>query len=215
MNIRPVYLDYLSHMPEYHTWVNDGLRTRAVVMVDNRDDPIRNVIASFQRFLEPSWNFYHLIPPPSFGPDGFNQLLLTPSFWDFFLREDIILLIQGDTVCLRPLDPRFEQYAMIGAPCGLGKYDEPFTMNGGLSLRNRQAMVRALADRKPCDLPEDVFFTKTLRELGEPVPSYEECCAFSVESDHSYQVLPFGVHGTDKDHHTDELAALMVANALY
>lgn len=214
MNVRQPYMDFLMGIPVAGEWVNQPTRQRAVVLVDNRDDEIIDrVVASYQRHLGEDWNFYRVSPKGDFGPAKFSRMLLRPSFWERF-TEDILLIIQGDTVCLRPLDKRFEQYDMIGAPCGniFGNHD--FTMNGGLSLRHRKTM-RFLAREAYDSVPEDVFFSANLRPRRfVNLPNLKTACEFSVESEPCYVAPPFGVHGTDKMYHSDALAEQMVADAL-
>lgn len=176
---------------------NDPGRKRAVILVEDRDLPHTPlVIASFRHFLGPDWNFW--MHAPMAGPwtsvEGFNRTMTSIYFWQTF-TEDHILIIQSDTACTGPLRPDFSQYDYIGAPCGPGGS----VLNGGLSLRKPKAMLMALTlEERPDGEPEDVYFTRVLRNIGK-IPPISVAEAFSVENTACYHgIQPFGVHGTTK-----------------
>jgi hypothetical protein len=131
-------------------------------------------------------------------------------FWEFF-REEKILIFQSDCICCQELDPKWFKYDYVGAPCN--NTTSKFTMNGGLSLRSRSMMLRAIRANLVTDTIEDVFFTTSVRLLNGITPDFNTACEFSVESFYN-GVLPFGVHGTDKGYHSDAVAQAIVNGIL-
>ena len=174
-----------------------------------------------QRMIGPSWNMHRVKIDGEFGPQQWNDLLLSLDFWAT-LEEETILLFQADCVALRPLEQRFLKYDFIGAPCGRLDWFQ-FDMNGGLSIRKRSMMLKALrhygdfarlAESTPPFLPEDVFFSRALKLLDARLPDYATARAFSIESEITAGTeCPFGIHGTDKPYSSDEFAAEMVRRA--
>jgi hypothetical protein len=230
--IRPAYRTYLEQFAGrydapsvdadgYIAWWRPENKHGAYIIDSRRADPaIPLVMASFAHFLGDTWNLTRIIPEGPFGPKELNGLLLSPAFWEE-RDEEHILIFQRDTVCLQPLDPKFLDYDMIGAPCGqIGRDGRgeilTFDMNGGLSLRRRSAMLKALSHTPvPDGMPEDVYFTRVLRKLCHTLdarmPDLETAGAFALENERFYKGLPFGVHGTDKHYHSEALAKAMLA----
>ncbi len=144
---------------------------------------------------------------------GDNALLASRAFWEA-IPERYVLIYQRDTVLFRPVPEETLAWAMIGAPCGSVE-TEHWTLNGGLSMRRRQDMLDAIGviDR-PDGLPEDVYFTAVLREMGRPLPDRVTAGRFAVESAPDYSALPVGVHGTDKPYLSLETAEAIVREAM-
>lgn len=200
--------------------VHDPTRTEALVLVESRPSFwLKYVVANALRF-NPDSNLYVFgtrdvfdildaalkgtyvkipLPPDFRSASSFSDLLLTRDFWHTFY-EKFVLIFQLDTVFLRPLRSEFFAYDYIGAVCG--SLSEP-TFNGGLSLRNREAMLTAidLMDEKARALPEDVAFSATMR--AHPglfsLPSLEKACEFAFESFGDVQKV-IGAHGIDKSY---------------
>lgn len=132
-------------------------------------------------------------------PTAYSRMLLDGTFWEC-VKEEHILVFQADCVLVRPTPAHFLKYDYVGAVCG-ENHPRTFVMNGGLSLRRRSAMVRALRGMPPhlLDAPEDAAFCEAMRRRpGEfTLPTREECCEFAIETigDASKAV---GLHGTDK-----------------
>ncbi len=125
----------------------------------------------------------------------YSRLLVSEEFWDC-IPEPMVLIFQLDTIMLRPIEDRFMKYPMIGAPSGTN--DENFTINGGFSLRKKDAMIDIIqkySSEYELEEPSDVFFTRMLRR-DYITPDMRECAAFCCET------LPVltcaGIHGTDK-----------------
>ena len=129
----------------------------------------------------------------------YSHLLMSDDFWAV-IREEHVLVFQTDSAIVRPVPDAALRWDYIGALCG-ELHPDRFVMNGGLSLRRRSAMLRAIAlltdgDR---DAPEDVAFCRVMRAAGAnfALPSMAECDAFAVESQGDPSTA-IGLHGTDK-----------------
>jgi hypothetical protein len=132
----------------------------------------------------------------------YNGILTSPEFWKSF-REDKLLLFQSDTLLSAGNVEDFFGYDYVGAPCA--RFDEQYVANGGLSLRTRKVMLDCVSRFRPNDgVPEDVFFTGAVREIGGTMPDMKTATRFAVES--LYTEHPVGVHGTDKCFHSVEVA---------
>lgn len=145
----------------------------------------------------------------------YSHLLLSPRVWSL-VREEHVLVFQTDCVLVRPTPDHLLQYDYVGAVCGT--LDSNFVMNGGLSLRRRSAMQRAvqlMREQRPdlLDEPEDVAFCKLMRSAGDfELPSMHECNMFAIESLGNAETA-VGLHGTDKAYAPPELVAALLASA--
>ena len=80
--------------------------------------------------------------------DDYNKLLLSVGFWEQLLPYERVLIFQSDSELLRTGVEEFLEWDYVGAPW-------PFKMrggNGGLSIRNPQAMIDCIkehADKRP------------------------------------------------------------------
>jgi Protein of unknown function (DUF5672) len=200
--------------------------TRAAVIIEARPFFfLPKVIRNTMFFLGPRWNLHifcgelsHAFVQECFRDwnvsvtkfphlgrltvNGYNGVLTSPRFWESF-REDRILVFQSDSILSADNVEDFAAFDFVGAPCG--RFDEGYVANGGLSLRSRRLMLDCLSrsSYQP-GLPEDVFFTKCVREMGVPMPDMKTATRFAVES--LYTSHPVGVHGTDKCYHAIDVA---------
>jgi hypothetical protein len=171
------------------------------------------VLSNFKYFLGDEWNFYifhtqynkdfvvpdgwdcptYVIDVPRITIPVYNEVYKSTNFWNTF-TEDTVLSFEADSILCKPYEKKWEQYDMIGAPCGTD------TFNGGLCLRNRRKSLEAIKYFKyfAKDEQEDVAFTNGMRLMEARLPNDYEAALFSVES--HYYSLPFGVHGTDKSY---------------
>jgi hypothetical protein len=192
------------------------------------------VVRNVMHFLGPRWNLHVFCGEASHGYvqsflDGwganvvkfprqrhlsvaeYNGVLTSPSFWQRFTEEKV-LVFQTDSLLSSDGVDAFLGYDFIGAPCG--RFDEQYIANGGLSLRTRRVMLECIARERPAgDLPEDVYFTRAVRALGARMPDLATATRFAVES--IYTSHPFGVHGTDKCFHSEQVAKKIVAGIRY
>lgn len=131
----------------------------------------------------------------SLSASDYNNLLARVDFWQFFDAEKI-LIFQHDTKLLRAGIEAFYHLDFIGAPL----YHIPFPcMNGGLSLRGKQAMIDICSQFKyneSKDGNEDIFFCKKLAETGGKLPIRKEADLFACETIEAYGTL--GVHAIEK-----------------
>jgi hypothetical protein len=144
----------------------------------------------------------------------YSHLLMSADFWNVVCEEHV-LVFQADSVVVRPVPDAALRWDYIGAVCG-ELHPDRFVMNGGLSLRRRSAMLRAIAlladsDR---DAPEDVAFCRAMRAAGATfaLPSMAECDAFAIESQGDPRTA-IGMHGTDKYYAPPSLVRALLAAA--
>lgn len=198
--------------------VNKDTNTKTAVIVDTRSAfflPL--VIKNFMSILGPSWNLrvfhgranetflrralagwqihFERLELHKLDQAAYSRLLKSEGFWRL-MPEETVLVFQMDTVLFRPVPESAFRFDMIGAPCGRD------TINGGLSLRKKSSMIRCIragVDEITItpDEPEDIFFTRRLRQDPQAiVPDKKTCAMFSAESTAHPQCV--GGHGTDK-----------------
>lgn len=190
--------------------------TRVAVIVETRDAfflPL--VIANAVDKLGTHWNLHVIAPsqvleslhdslpqcefastklgcPTKITTRQYSALLRKRSFWNR-IREGTILIFQLDVVLLRGVPSWAEAYDYIGAPCG--SLDSNFVINGGLSLRSKSAMLQLCGDESMTESePEDIYFTRELRNAGATLPSIRDAVRFACESIYDKECC--GVHGT-------------------
>ena len=138
--------------------------------------------------------------------DAVSKFLTQPWLYHNLAPYEHILLFQSDSI-LCANSPRmvedFLEYDFIGAPID-PKYGQG--MNGGLSLRKRETMLRVIERNQFTGKPEDgsefedQWFFQKLEELprgpnnatGARLPSVEVAAGFSVET--MWRQQPFGLH---------------------
>ena len=226
--LRPAYQKYLEDnfgpMCEV-AHANSGSRPLAAVIVECRSLPhIASVLRNFLVFLEGRFNLHVVhgsanrdlieritaswtidrveLETDNLDIAAYDRLLKSTLFWRKFESCERVLVFQSDCVAVDQFDERFLEFDLVGAPCGPdGRY-----FNGGLSLRNPRRMLEAIARYGAADDPvtEDIFFTEALRRMGAALPDPFTATQFALES--NYLAHPFGVHGTDKFYHKDEVA---------
>lgn len=143
----------------------------------------------------------------------YNQLLKSAAFWEQFAAPKL-LIFQTDTLLIEPPDPAVFAYSYVGSPWAKGRYIsqefprydvelEPLSPvwltrrfcdtvpeglsngNGGLSVRDRQMMVRictAEAAASPPEEPEDIFFARHLARYDFSPPPPAVVNRFSCET---------------------------------
>ncbi|QPN60970.1 hypothetical protein H8F24_06490 [Synechococcus sp. CBW1002] len=144
---------------------------------------------------------------------AYNRLLKTAAFWAQ-LPAPKLLLFQTDTLLIEPPDPAVFAYGYVGSPWAKGRHVsqafprygadlEPLPPvwltrrfcntvpegmsngNGGLSVRDRQLMVRicqAEAAASPPEEPEDIFFARHLARHDPTPPPPTVVERFSCET---------------------------------
>lgn len=206
---------------------NSPDNNRVAVMIETRDTlwlPL--VIKNFCDKLGPTWNIHLFLTakakklvdktlpdckfkvslvthPVRFILDNYSMLLRSQEFWSH-IKEDKVLIFQTDCILLQPIPTWAEDFDMIGAPCGQVKSETEFIMNGGFSLRSRQAMMELALDHVDNvdeNRPEDVFFRFQFEEQPGKfkLPDVQTAARFASEAV-CQQTLEtvVGIHGTDK-----------------
>lgn len=232
---------YLSRFPLPFS-VPPASEDRALVIVETRPLPtLPRVIASAVAH-HPGWHLYVFGTPEvhallkascnnyaqvtqvrlSVGEGGmstkqYSLLLLSPSFWDI-VRQEHVLVFQADCVVVRTTPPSALAYDYVGAVCGLLD-PRAFVMNGGLSLRRRSAMARAVGLVRAhhpdlLDQPEDVALCSVMRQYPSLfcLPDMQTCNNFAIESLGNPRTA-IGIHGTDKGYAPAELVEACLESA--
>ena len=211
--------------------VHDPSLTKALVLVEHRPSYWLKYVVANALEHNPGFNLYVFgspavfdildevihgtyvkctLPPGFRSAHDFSKLLLSRDFWTRFY-EDQILVFQLDCAFVRPIRKDLFAYDFIGPVCGSFS-ENHFIINGGLSLRNRRAMITALdfMDDATKRLPEDVAFTLTMRSNPTlfTLPTMHKCNAFAIETIGDPGTAT-GIHGTDKGYTPDGILKAM------
>ena len=148
---------------------------------------------------------------------SYSHLLLEEMFYERFLEYKYLLIYQLDAFVFKDELESFCQkgWDYVGAPCRGGNWDEyrVHVGNGGLSLRNIRACIKALQGKKAlldtvenCEIfeqAEDLFFSyygkKNMEDFKIPDRHEAERFATGLNSWNVFsrvsKELPFGCHG--------------------
>ena len=127
------------------------------------------------------------IGTPEEGKQEYNQLLQSTAFYSLF-GEDNLCLVETDCYFRRDIPDWVLDYDLVGCPY---QWDEDFA-GGGLSFRNRKAMIE-ICNTFPNKLEaQDVYLWKGAQELQLRLPSFEKTGDQLTES--IFSLNPFGVH---------------------
>lgn len=122
----------------------------------------------------------------------YSDLLTSLNFWEQINGETILIFQIDSWICNynENFIKECSKYGFVGAPCR--KVDIPW-QNGGLSLRKKSLMIKAIKDYKlnESKWPEDRFFTVIKRNIVNPAP-FNLAIKFSVEK--FFYNNPFGIH---------------------
>lgn len=149
-----------------------------------------------------------------FGVGQYSRLMMERDLWEL-VKEEHVLVFQSDCVLVRPTPEAYLKYDFVGAVCGPA-HETSFVMNGGLSLRRRSAMLRAIdllaGDSQAAQLPEDVAYCRCMRaHPGQfTIPSMRECLEFAIET-YGNPLTAVGMHGTDKYYAPSQLVAQLLS----
>jgi hypothetical protein len=124
--------------------------------------------------------------------EEYNDIITSKQFWNNIKGEHILIFQIDSLVCNYDNDFIKEccKYGFVGAP--VNKWDIPW-QNGGLSLRKKSLMIKALENKKKYESlwPEDRYFSLLKNDITNPAP-YNIANKFSVEK--FYYDKPFGIH---------------------
>jgi hypothetical protein len=234
--MRKIFGDYLlkfQKQPIKHK--NNPDNTKAVIFIDDRTDFwMMPVLKNFAYHLDDSWNFHiictdrnidwmrntlrsefwkvdvhHIneflpITDWTLNLKNYIDFYTTPSVLESF-KEETLLTAQFDSLLLDKLDSKWLEYDFIGAPCADGT-----VFNGGCTIRSKKAMLDCLSKIPFDDSPDDVYYSRKLKELGYKVPELETAVQFAVENMIHKDGIPTGFHGTEKYYFPDPAASEML-----
>lgn len=139
-----------------------------------------------------------------------SELMKSSEFWKTFVEDKLLVFESNCVMCGSNVD-EFLDYDFIGAPMGTA---DQFVLNGGFSLRSRRKLIQCIAaGRSQSEEPEDVFFTRMMRQMGAITPDFASASRFAVSA--AYEDHPVGVAGTDDSLHSAEVAEKIVAKIAY
>ena len=122
----------------------------------------------------------------------YNNYLTSIGFWNKIEGENILIFQVDSFVCNynENIINNCNYYGFVGAPVKM--WDIPW-QNGGLSLRKKTLMIKAIEDKKENESfwPEDRYFTIIKKAIVNPAPFFI-ANKFSVEK--FYFNKPFGIH---------------------
>lgn len=137
--------------------------------------------------------------------DEYSSLLTRPQLYEW-CEGDFILVVQTDVVLFEQSQVQLEafyQFDYVGAPWRneswsyRNRHLKQRVGNGGLSLRRKAAVIKALRETPYGTLRhhvnEDVFVVKALEAQNARFPSVEQAARFSFETIEADE-LPFGAH---------------------
>lgn len=173
---------------------------------------------------------------PNITIDGYNSIMLNPSFWTSLPAENIFIF-QKDCFMYKMFHDTFMEYDFVGARsvlCVMKDGEQILITNGGLSLRKKTAMldclektsfeeIHSLIRNKQNEIliekntylkNEDIFFSFACELLNKNIPPINILPNFSVEAE--YNIYATGHHGWNKEYHTREQALeILSANPEY
>lgn len=102
----------------------------------------------------------------------YSHMLASPNFWELTLTPKLLLFQADSWFCNGATAEKIEpmlKYDYVGAPWGHLVPQCPGGVgNGGLSIRDKAAMIRVSSQFKIGEMPEDVFFCSHLKASAAP-----------------------------------------------
>lgn len=193
------------------TWNGLDMNINAIVIVETRKIPLRNII---KNHLQDGWQLvvfcgsnFDFVKEETKGLNAiihkvgvdinekyYNILLTSKAFWEA-LDYERVLIFQHDSGVLRKGIEEFLQWDYIGAPWKFQAHGG----NGGLSIRNPKTMLEIISytgyDQRVCG-NEDVYFCNYMKALRRNLAPREVCEKFSVES--IFKLGTWGYHAIEK-----------------
>jgi len=165
--------------------------------------------------------------------ESYNDLLKSYDFWENLLTEKV-LIFQTDSLLIEPIELSMFDFDYIGALFCKGKsrairfpyfnndlsdeigsvwvnqkYNEELISgiimgNGGLSIRNRDIMMKICLEENPNKKEnEDIFFSRFIRKYSRNIPKMKDASSFSIEADYHHS---YGFHGSYNYLQAEELS---------
>lgn len=169
---------------------------KAAVIIDSlrsKEDLIK-ISQNHAQFLPSDWEVIIDQNPNIKSIMDYNMYLTSKSFWEN-INFDKILIFQHDSGLLKPGIEDFLEWDLVGAPWSFQEHGG----NGGLTIRDRQAMIRAIEFEPYQPIlsgNEDVYFSNVLKRMNANLAPREVCSKFSVES--IFELGTVGYHAIDK-----------------
>ncbi len=126
-------------------------------------------------------------PPRDQARDEYNKVLKSTEFYQNLPWKNL-WICQTDSYFRRKIPTEVFHYEFFSAPAS---WDEELHV-GGMSFRNKEAMIRLTKEFKEDFISEDVYFSKGARALGLKIPDFENAVTYIVES--SLYEDPIAVH---------------------
>lgn len=126
-------------------------------------------------------------PDPAQGKYEYNSLLKSAEFYRS-LPGKYLLVIQTDTYFRKAVPEEWNKYDLIAAPY---EWDES-AVGGGLSYRNKEAMIRICSEYQETIPDEDAYVCSGIHALGYTIPPFELGVQWVSES--CLYEDPVGVH---------------------
>lgn len=180
-------------LPNMHAVLSNHVKYTGWPLLIIHGDSNEEHVRKAAKFLPVEVEF-HNIHENKLSSHDYNRLLGSIEFWEA-MPWDKVLVFQTDSWLLRTGIEQYMQYDFIGAP--LHHFMFP-AMNGGLSLRDRAAMINIInrVNYEPNFGNEDIYFCRILEMMSGKMPSKEIARSFSVETIKGFG--SFGVHALDK-----------------
>lgn len=152
---------------------------------------------------------YNLLDWKHFDIDTYNIVLKSSDFWSLYKNYSKCLLVQDDGILINHGVEDFLQYDYVGSPwyvcpenAELQSLCPGMVGNGGLSLRDVDKMIGVTStfvkekdrpfNRSLQPIPEDVYFSKYVVELGGTIPDSTTAKAFAFEQ--VFNMNACGIH---------------------
>jgi hypothetical protein len=126
-------------------------------------------------------------PPREQARNEYSEVLKSTEFYERLPWKNV-WICQIDSYFRRKIPTEVLEYEFFSAPAS---WEEELHC-GGMSFRNRDAMIRLTKEFKEDIFSEDVYFSRGARALGLKVPPFETAVTYIVES--SLYEDPIGVH---------------------
>ena len=130
---------------------------------------------------------FHGSPGRDQARDDYNQLLKSKEFYQS-LPWKHLWICQTDSYLRKQIPDSIFQYDFFAAPA----IWDTSEMVGGMSYRNRDAMIKICSEYSESISSEDVFISKGAKALGLHLPVFEE--ALQIISESCLYEDPIGVH---------------------
>ena len=137
----------------------------------------------FDRLQAKKFNIHNI------GLKEYNRLLTSAGFWHQIPHEKI-LIFQHDSMLLKKDIEKFLEWDFVGAPLKDGK------QNGGLSIRSKNIMLKAIKRYNYRSGNEDIFFCSMIPRIGGKMAPLSVAQEFSCES--IFRLNTYGYHGINK-----------------